>query len=119
LNGRATESINNGAPFEIVWNEGISEGDSNGWLAPIGCPNRLGGDEIPRFRRPAVKPQAAFARRALLRAAQSRPTISWSRASPGSCRPIRQRTGGARDGQRVWADNLSQVQRRFERWLQS
>ena len=38
MNGRATESINNGAPFEIVWNEGISEGDSNGWL---------GADRLP------------------------------------------------------------------------
>jgi putative spermidine/putrescine transport system substrate-binding protein len=61
MNGRATESINNGAPFEIVWNEGISEGNSNGWLAPIGCPNRIGAMKFLDFvGRP--EPQAAFAR---------------------------------------------------------
>ena len=119
MNGRATESINNGAPFEIVWNEGISEGDSNGWLAPIGCPNRLGAMKFLDFvGRP--EPQAAFAR--LLFYAPLNPR-AYDLLEPSIARqlptyPDNERVAHVMDSE-WWADNLSQVQRRFERWLQS
>ena len=119
MNGRATESINNGAPFEIVWNEGISEGDSNGWLAPIGCPNRLGAMKFLDFvGRP--EPQAAFAR--LLFYAPLNPK-AYDLLEPSIARqlptyPDNERVAHVMDSE-WWADNLSQVQRRFERWLQS
>ena len=119
MNGRATESINNGAPFEIVWNEGISEGDSNGWLAPIGCPNRIGAMKFLDFvGRP--EPQAAFAR--LLFYAPLNPK-AYDLLEPSIARqlptyPDNERVAHVMDSE-WWADNLSQVQRRFERWLQS
>ena len=119
MNGRATESINNGAPFEIVWNEGISEGDSNGWLAPIGCPNRIGAMKFLDFvGRP--EPQAAFAR--LLFYAPLNPR-AYDLLEPSIARqlptyPDNERVAHVMDSE-WWADNLSQVQRRFERWLQS
>ena len=119
MNGRATESINNGAPFEIVWNEGISEGNSNGWLAPIGCPNRLGAMKFLDFvGRP--EPQAAFAR--LLFYAPLNPR-AYDLLEPSIARqlptyPDNERLAHVMDSE-WWADNLSQVQRRFERWLQS
>jgi putative spermidine/putrescine transport system substrate-binding protein len=119
MNGRATESINNGAPFEIVWNEGISEGDSNGWLAPIGCPNRIGAMKFLDFvGRP--EPQAAFAR--LLFYAPLNPR-AYDLLEPSIARqlptyPDNERLAHVMDSE-WWADNLSQVQRRFERWLQS
>ena len=119
MNGRATESINNGAPFEIVWNEGISEGNSNGWLAPIGCPNRIGAMKFLDFvGRP--EPQAAFAR--LLFYAPLNPR-AYDLLEPSIARqlptyPDNERVAHVMDSE-WWADNLSQVQRRFERWLQS
>jgi putative spermidine/putrescine transport system substrate-binding protein len=119
MNGRATESINNGAPFEIVWNEGISEGNSNGWLAPIGCPNRIGAMKFLDFvGRP--EPQAAFAR--LLFYAPLNPR-AYDLLEPSIARqlptyPDNERLAHVMDSE-WWADNLSQVQRRFERWLQS
>ena len=119
MNGRATESINNGAPFEIVWNEGISEGDSNGWLAPIGCPNRIGAMKFLDFVG-RTEPQAAFAR--LLFYAPLNPR-AYDLLEPSIARqlptyPDNERVAHVMDSE-WWADNLSQVQRRFERWLQS
>jgi putative spermidine/putrescine transport system substrate-binding protein len=119
MNGRATESINNGAPFEIVWNEGISEGDSNGWLAPIGCPNRIGAMKFLDFvGRP--EPQAAFARLLFYAPLNLR---AYDLLEPSIARqlptyPDNERLAHVMDSE-WWADNLSQVQRRFERWLQS
>jgi putative spermidine/putrescine transport system substrate-binding protein len=119
MNGRATESINNGAPFEIVWNEAISEGDSNGWISPIGCPNPVGAMKFLDFvGRP--EPQAAFAR--LLFYAPLNPK-AYDLLEPA----IAKQLPTYPDNERVahilnsewWADNLAQVQRRFERWLQS
>jgi len=119
MNGRATESINNGAPFEIVWNEAISEGDSNGWIAPIGCPNPAGAMKFLDFvGRP--EPQAAFAR--LLFYAPLN-TKAYDLLDPAVAKqlptyPDNERVAHILDSE-WWADNLAQVQRRFERWLQS
>jgi putative spermidine/putrescine transport system substrate-binding protein len=119
MNGRATESINNGAPFEIVWNEAISEGDSNGWIAPIGCPNPVGAMKFLDFvGRP--EPQAAFAR--LLFYAPLNPK-AYDLLDPAVAKqlptyPDNERVAHILESE-WWADNLAQVQRRFERWLQS
>jgi putative spermidine/putrescine transport system substrate-binding protein len=119
MNGRATESINNGAPFEIVWNEAISEGDSNGWISPIGCPNPAGAMKFLDFvGRP--EPQAAFAR--LLFYAPLNPK-AYDLLEPAVARqlptyPDNERVAHVLNSE-WWADNLAQVQRRFERWLQS
>jgi len=61
-NGRATQSIrDHKAPFEIVWNEALCDGQNQGWIVPAGCPNPAGGmkflDMVGR-----AEHQAAFAR---------------------------------------------------------
>jgi hypothetical protein len=86
------------------WNEGISEGDSNGWLAPIGCPNRIG----------ATKPSISSAGRNRRR---PRATALHAPLNPRAYDLLEldnERVAHVMDSE-WWADNLSQVQRRFER----
>lgn len=62
-NGRASQSIiENKAPFQIIWNQAITEdGRYQGWFVPVGCPNPQGGmkflDMVGR-----AETQAVFAR---------------------------------------------------------
>jgi putative spermidine/putrescine transport system substrate-binding protein len=61
-NGRATDSImNNGAPYQIVWNQAAYNGDIEAWVIMKAAPNPAGGmkfmDIVGR-----AEPQATFAR---------------------------------------------------------
>jgi putative spermidine/putrescine transport system substrate-binding protein len=61
-NGRASDSIvNNGAPYQIVWNQAAYNGDIEAWMVMKGAPNPKGAmrfmDVVGR-----AEPQATFAR---------------------------------------------------------
>jgi putative spermidine/putrescine transport system substrate-binding protein len=61
-NGRASDSINNRhAPYEIVWNQALYNGDIEAWFLLRNCPNPQGGMKLLDFVGRA-EPQAAFAR---------------------------------------------------------
>jgi putative spermidine/putrescine transport system substrate-binding protein len=120
MNGRAIDTIRNGhAPFEIVWNEAISEGGAQGWLALMGCPNPQGAmkflDIVGR-----AEYQATFAR--LIYYAPQNPK-AFELLEP----PIAKLMSTYPENERVahvinfewWADHLPMMQRRFQQWLQS
>lgn len=61
-NGRASDSIiNNGAPYQMVWNQAAYNGDIEAWIVMKGAPNPKGAmkfmDVVGR-----AEPQATFAR---------------------------------------------------------
>ena len=119
MNGRATELIKNGAPYEIVWNEAITESDRQGWVVPVGSPNPKGAMRFIDFAaRP--EPQAAFAR--LLYYAPLN-TKAFDLLEPEVARQLPTYPDNFRVAHVMnaewWADNYTQVQRRMERWLQS
>jgi putative spermidine/putrescine transport system substrate-binding protein len=119
MNGRATESIKNGAPYEIVWNEAITESDRQGWVVPVGSPNPKGAMRFIDFAaRP--EPQAVFAR--LLYYAPLN-TKAFDLLEPDVARQLPTYPDNLRVAHIMnaewWADNYAQVQRRMERWLQS
>ena len=119
MNGRATESINNGAPFEIVWNEAITESNKQGWVVPVGSPNPKGAMKFIDFAaRP--EPQAAFAR--LMYYAPLNPK-AFDLLPPEVAKQLPTYPDNLRVAHVMnaewWADNYAQVQRRMERWLQS
>ena len=119
-NGRATQSIlDHKAPFEMVWNEAIYSGHSEGWVVPVGCPNPKGGMKfLDIIGRPEY--QAVFAR-LLYYAPQNSKAISLLDANLAKLMP------SYPDNEKVahttnyrwWADNIARVQRRFEQWVQS
>ena len=119
-NGRATQSIrDHKAPFEIVWNEALCDGQNQGWMVPAGCPNPAGGmkmlDMVGR-----AEHQAVFAR-ALYYAPQNPKAFALLPPDIAKLMPTWP------DNEKVahmvnyewWADNTAQVQRRFEQWVQS
>jgi putative spermidine/putrescine transport system substrate-binding protein len=119
-NGRATQSIlDHKAPFEMVWNEAIYSGHSEGWIVPVGCPNPKGGMKfLDIIGRPEY--QAVFAR-LLYYAPQNPKAIPLLDANLAKLMP------SYPDNEKVahtvnyrwWADNIARVQRRFEQWVQS
>jgi putative spermidine/putrescine transport system substrate-binding protein len=119
-NGRATQSIlDHKAPYEMVWNEAIYSGHSEGWIVPVGCPNPKGGMKfLDIVGRPEY--QAVFAR-LLYYAPQNPKAISLLDADLAKLMP------SYPDNEKVahtvnyqwWADNIARVQRRFEQWVQS
>ncbi len=119
-NGRATQSIlDHKAPYEMVWNEAIYSGHSEGWIVPVGCPNPKGGMKfLDIIGRPEY--QAVFAR-LLYYAPQNPKAISLLDADLAKLMP------SYPDNEKVahtvnyqwWADNIARVQRRFEQWVQS
>ena len=120
MNGRAIESIRNAkAPFEIVWNEAISEGGAQGWIAPVGCPNPKGAmkflDIVGR-----AEYQAVFAR--LLYYAPQNPRaldlLEPDLAKLMSSHPDNERVAHVINFD-WWGTNLPMMQRRFQQWLQS
>jgi len=61
-NGRATDSItNNGAPYQIVWNQAAYNGDIEAWIVMKGAPNPKGAMKFMDVAGRA-EPQATFAR---------------------------------------------------------
>ncbi|WP_198164836.1 polyamine ABC transporter substrate-binding protein [Rhodoplanes sp. Z2-YC6860] len=119
MNGRATESINNGAPFAIVWNEAITESDRQGWVVPVGSPNPSGAMRFIDFvARP--EPQAAFARLLYYAPLNSKAfdLLAPEVATQLPTHPDNLRVAHLMNAE-WWADNYVQVQRRMERWLQS
>jgi putative spermidine/putrescine transport system substrate-binding protein len=119
MNGRATESINNKAPFEIVWNQGVTGGNRQGWVVPVGSPNPKGGMKFIDFAtRP--EPQAAFAR-LMYYAPQN--LKAFDLLEPEIAKQLPSYPENFRIAHVMnnewWADNYAQVTRRMERWLQS
>jgi putative spermidine/putrescine transport system substrate-binding protein len=119
-NGRATQSIrDHKAPFEIVWNEALCDGQNQGWMVPVGSPNPIGGmkmlDMVGR-----AEHQAVFAR-ALYYAPQN--PRAFDLLSPDIARLMPTYPDNEKVAHMVnyewWADNTAQVQRRFEQWVQS
>jgi putative spermidine/putrescine transport system substrate-binding protein len=120
MNGRATESIrDHHAPFEMVWNEAICEGGSQGWIATVGCPNPQGAmkflDVVGR-----AEYQAMFAR--LIYYGPQNPK-AYDLLEPDIARllptyPANEKLAHVVDFS-WWADHLPAVQRRFQLWLQS
>ena len=119
MNGRATESINNKAPYEIVWNKAITESDRQGWVVPVGSPNPKGAMKFIDFAARA-EPQAVFAR--LLYYAPLNPK-AFALLDPEVARQLPTYPDNLRVAHIMnaewWADHYAEVQRRMERWLQS
>jgi putative spermidine/putrescine transport system substrate-binding protein len=120
MNGRATETIlHSKAPFEIVWNEAICEGGSQGWLAPVGCPNPRGAmkflDIVGR-----AEFQAVFAR--LLYYSPQNPR-AFDLLAPEVAKLMPTYPDNEKVAHMInfdwWADKLPAMQRRFQQWLQS
>ncbi len=120
MNGRATESIrDHHAPFEIVWNEAICEGGSQGWIVPVGCPNPHGAmkflDIVGR-----AESEAAFAR--LIYYGPQNPK-AYDLIDPALAKLLPTYPANEKVAHMVdfswWADNLPAMQRRFQLWLQS
>jgi putative spermidine/putrescine transport system substrate-binding protein len=120
VNGRASDSIvNNHAPYEMVWNEAICEGGTEGWLAPIGCPNPTGAMKfLDIVGRPEY--QAVFAR-LMFYGPQNRKANDL--LSPELAKLMPSYPDNEKLAHMVnfdwWADNLRAMQRRFQVWLQS
>jgi putative spermidine/putrescine transport system substrate-binding protein len=119
-NGRATQSIlDHKAPFEIVWNEALCDGNNQGWIVPVGCPNPRGGmrflDMIGR-----AETQATFAR-LLYYAPQN--AKAFDLMPPDLARLMPTFPANERIAHMVdytwWADHTAEVTRRFEQWVQS
>jgi putative spermidine/putrescine transport system substrate-binding protein len=119
-NGRATQSIlEHKAPFEMVWNEALCDGENEGWIVPVGSPNPKDAmrflDIVGR-----AEYQAIFAR--MLYYAPQNPK-AFELLDP----PLAKLMPSFPDNEKVahmidfawWADNSAVVQRRFEQWLQS
>jgi putative spermidine/putrescine transport system substrate-binding protein len=120
MNGRAIDSIlNGGAPFEIVWNEAISEGGAQGWLAPIGCPNPKGAMKFLDFVGRAEY-QAVFAR--LIYYAPQNPK-ALDLLEPSIARLMSTHPDNEKIAHNIdyawWGENQRMMQRRFQQWLQS
>jgi putative spermidine/putrescine transport system substrate-binding protein len=119
MNGRATELINKGAPYEIVWNEAITESDRQGWVVPTGSPNPKGGMQFIDFAsRP--EPQAVFARLLYYSPLNSK---AFDLIEPELARqlpsyPANRKVAHILDAE-WWADNYTQLSRRMEMWLGS
>jgi len=120
MNGRAIESIlNSKAPFEIVWNEAITERGAQGWITPVGCPNPKGAmkflDIVGR-----AEYQAVFAR--LLYYAPQNPKaldlLEPDLAKLMSSHPDNEKVAHVINFD-WWGNNLPMMQRRFQQWLQS
>jgi spermidine/putrescine-binding protein len=120
MNRRATESIlDHGAQFEIVWNEAVCEGGTQGWIAPVGCPNPQGAmkflDIVGR-----AEYEAVFAR--LIYYGPQNPK-AYDLIEPALAKllptyPANQKIAHTVDFS-WWGTNLPAVQRRFQLWLQS
>jgi putative spermidine/putrescine transport system substrate-binding protein len=120
MNGRAIDSIlKGGAPFEIVWNEAISEGGTQGWLAPIGCPNPNGAMKFLDFVGRAEY-QAVFAR--LIYYAPQNPK-ALDLLEPAIARLMSTHPDNEKVAHNIdyawWGENQRMMQRRFQQWLQS
>jgi putative spermidine/putrescine transport system substrate-binding protein len=120
VNGRASDSIvNNHAPYEMVWNEAICEGGTEGWLAPVGCPNPTGAMKfLDIVGRPEY--QAIFAR-LMFYGPQNRKANDL--LSPELAKLMPSYPDNEKLAHMVnfdwWSDNLRAMQRRFQVWLQS
>jgi putative spermidine/putrescine transport system substrate-binding protein len=120
VNGRATDSIlNHKAPYEMVWNEAICEGGTQGWLAPVGCPNPTGAmkflDIVGR-----AEYEAVFAR-LMFYGPQNRK--AYDLLSPELAKLMPTYPANEKLAHIVnfewWSKNLRAMQRRFQLWLQS
>ena len=119
-NGRASQSIiENKAPFEIIWNQAITEdGRYQGWFVPVGCPNPKGGmqflDIVGR-----AETQAVFARMIYYSPQNEK---SYDLLPPDVAKELPLSPPNKKVAHIMnyewWAKNSVAAQRRFEAWLQ-
>lgn len=120
-NGRASQSIiENKAPFEIVWNQAITEdGRFQGWFVPVGSPNPKGGMQFLDFVGRA-ETQAVFARM-IYYAPQNEK--SYDLLPPEVAKELPLAPANKKIAHIMnyewWSKNSVPAQRRFEAWLQS
>jgi putative spermidine/putrescine transport system substrate-binding protein len=119
-NGRASQSIiENKAPFQIIWNQAITEdGRYQGWFVPVGCPNPQGGmkflDIVGR-----AETQAVFARM-IYYAPQNEKAydlIGPEVAKELPLSPANKKIAHIMNYE-WWSKHSVAAQRRFEAWLQ-
>jgi putative spermidine/putrescine transport system substrate-binding protein len=120
MNGRATESIrDHQAPFEMIWNEAICEGGAEGWIVPMGCPNPTAGMKFLDFVGRAEY-EAVFAR--LIYYGPQNPK-AYDLIDPALARLLPTYPANLKVAHSInfswWDRNLTQVQRRFQLWLES
>ena len=120
MDGRANETINSArAPYRVVWNEQVSTGNGQGWMVVKGGPNPAGGQ---RFLNIVGRPEAMAAFARMLYYAPLHPK-AYDLIDPAIARQLSSFPDNVQNVHKVnyewWADNLTSVQRRFERWLQS
>jgi putative spermidine/putrescine transport system substrate-binding protein len=118
-NGRATDSIGNGAPYEIVWNQAAYNGDVEAWVVMKGAPNPKGA---MRFMDVAgrAEPQATFAR-ALFYGPTNQKAYEFIE------KKVAQELPSYEPNAKVsllmnfdwWLDRIDPLTAQFEKWLQS
>jgi len=119
-NGRATDSIlNNGATYEVVWNQAAYNGEVEAWVLMKGAPNPEGAmkllDVVGR-----AESQAAFAK-ALFYGPQNLKAYEFIEKKLGEQLPSYPANASVSllmDWD-WWMDRIDPLTERFERWLQS
>ena len=119
-NGRATDSIlNNGATYEIVWNQAAYNGEVEAWVLMKGAPNPEGAMKLLDLVGRA-EPQAAFAK-ALFYGPQNLKAYEFIEKKLGEQLPSYPANAAVSllmDWD-WWMDRIDPLTERFERWLQS
>ena len=119
-NGRASDSIlNQKVPYQQVWNQALYNGDIEAWFLMKNSPNPQGGMKLLDFVGRA-EPQAAFAR-----ALYYGPTnlkayefIDADLAKRLPSYPANEKLS-LLINYNWWLENLDDLTRRFEQWIQS
>lgn len=117
-NGRASDSIANGAPYQIVWNQAAYNGDIEAWIVMKAAPNPKGAmklmDVVGR-----AEPQAAFAR-ALYYGPTNLKAYEFIEKKVAEQLPSYPANAAVSLLMNFdwWLDRIDALTERFERWLQ-
>ncbi len=118
-NGRASESIGNGAPYRIVWNQAGYNGDVEAWIVLKGAPNPKGAmkfmDVVGR-----AESQATFARALFYGPTNGKAydLIDRKTAEQLPSYPPNAKVSLAINFD-WWLEHIDPLTERFEKWLQS
>jgi putative spermidine/putrescine transport system substrate-binding protein len=117
-NGRASDSIANGAPYQIVWSQAAYNGDIEAWIVMKAAPNPKGAmklmDVVGR-----AEPQAAFAR-ALYYGPTNLKAYEFIEKKVAEQLPSYPANAAVSLLMNFdwWLDRIDPLTERFERWLQ-
>ena len=118
-NGRASDSIAKGAPYEIVWNQAAYNGNVSSWMVLKGAPNPEGGMKLLDWVGRA-EPQAAFAKLLFYGPLNLK---AYELLDKKTSEQLPSYPGNVAKSLLVdldwWQDRFDALTERYERWLQS